>query len=465
MSGLRSHARLALMLFAAVVLGVGFHHSPFVSAKDQASKKKARPQKPTKKNAAESAGNSGQDGTSSGNASGAGIISGNGLPSAGSGQSGGNQATVGSAQSSSNGTGNTARALVQKGAPRPLTPDENPPHPDIVKRVMGVQDRLSADLVKQKGIAGTATALDEDGNVVVNVYTTGADDPIIPKQAEGVAVVEILTGAARPLCQNPAFDPTAFQPRPFNIGVGGTSETTGCPPAVWASGTIGCRLKDAAGKRYALGCNHDFAAENKGVIGDKCYQPGSGDHFPTYISCPAANVFGTLHKFNLLNYNFQDPKAINRIDAAVVATDTTMIQNSTPAPPVAYGTPKTSVWLEPFLGMKVQKYGKNTGLTRGTVTGLNQLVFMPYFSGIGRFTGQVQVIADQVTWFGIFGDSGALIVDMERFPVALLYGTIGNRASGNPIQEVLDFFDMTIDGEDVTGAVPGKIGRSTPNSP
>lgn len=465
MSGLRSHARLGLMLVAAVVLGIGFHHSPFVSAKDQASKKKARPQKPNKRNAADGTGNSDQDVTSPGSASGSGIISGNGLPSNGNGQSGGSQATAGSGKSSSSGAASSARELVQKGAPRPLTPAENPPHPDIIKRVIGVQDRLSADLVKQKGIAGTVTGLDEDGNVVIKVYTTGADDPKIPKQAEGVAVVEILTGAARPLCQSPAFDPTAFQPRPFNIGVGGTSETTGCPPAVWASGTIGCRLKDAAGKRYALGCNHDFAAENKGVIGDKCYQPGSGDHFPTYISCPAANVFGTLHKFNLLNYNFQDPKAINRIDAAVVATDTKMVQNSTPAAPVAYGTPRTSVWLQPFLTMKVQKYGKNTGHTTGTVTGVNLLTFMPYFSGIGRFTGQVEVTADNVVWFGLFGDSGALIVDMDRFPVALLFGSIGNLAMGNPIQEVLDFFDMTIDGDESNFIPPGKVGRSTPNSP
>jgi hypothetical protein len=59
-----------------------------------------------------------------------------------------------------------------------------------------------------------------------------------------------------------------------------------------------------------------------------------------------------------------------------------------------------------------------------------------------------------------------LIVDMGRFPVAMVFGQVGGLIFGNPIQDVLTFLDMTIDGDgDTTTSPPGKQGRSRPNSP
>src|SRR5262245_19621211 len=67
------------------------------------------------------------------------------------------------------------------------------PNPEVVKKVMDVQTRNTPKLLAQKGIVGTATGLDDDGNVVIRVYTTGADDTEFLKTIENVPVVEVLT--------------------------------------------------------------------------------------------------------------------------------------------------------------------------------------------------------------------------------------------------------------------------------
>jgi len=81
--------------------------------------------------------------------------------------------------------------------------EEQGPDPAVVAQVMAVQDRNSANLMSQKGVAGTATALDEDGNVVIRVYTTGADEPQLPKFLENIPVQVVLSGPIHPWRQKP----------------------------------------------------------------------------------------------------------------------------------------------------------------------------------------------------------------------------------------------------------------------
>jgi hypothetical protein len=85
--------------------------------------------------------------------------------------------------------------------------------------------------------------------------------------------------------------------------------------------------------------------------------------------------------------------------------------------------------------------------------------------GTLTFVKQIEVTGDSLLPFSIPGDSGSLIVDMDRFPVALLFAGAGIFTNGNPIQTVLDEFDMTIDGDDSPVVPPGKEARSEPDSP
>jgi hypothetical protein len=325
---------------------------------------------------------------------------------------------------------------------------------------MAIQNRATPDLMKQKGIVGTATGLDDDGNVVIRVYTTGADNPKIPATIENVAVVEVQSGHWT-FRQGPAFDPKAKQPRPVPIGVSTISENGACIPFI-AAGTIGCRLRGKDGGVYALSNNHVWAAENAGVIGDKIIQPGSLDEFIDGLPiCDKADIIGTLFK-----YKPYDPTGPNLIDAAVMKTDTSLLGKSTVPAPIGYGTPRTTVVVRPFLGMAVQKFGRTTGHTTGTISALNQTIIVGGTSlGLLLFVNQIEVTGDGFSPFSIPGDSGSLIVTMDRFPVALLFAGAGIFTNGNPIQTVLDEFDMTIDGDDSEFISPGKEGRANPGSP
>jgi hypothetical protein len=345
------------------------------------------------------------------------------------------------------------------------------PDPALVQRVIEVQNRMTPGVLSQKGVVATCTGLDDDGNVVIKVYTTGADDPKVPKSVEGVAVLEVVTGHGN-LLSGP-INPASRLPRPFPIGVSGASVAEYCGSAPPGGGTIGCRLKDKKGRVFALGCCHVFGNTGLGVIGDQCIQPGSDDEVPLG-SCDPGDVFGTLFKFAPITLvDITDPNApITKIDAAVVLTTKAQLGNSTPSKPDGYGTPRTQLLTRPFLGLRVQKYGKQTGLTTGTVTGLNvnQLQIIngnsPATLGFARFINNIEVTADKVTFFALPGDSGALVVSMDRFPVGMVFAQIGGLIYANPIKDVLDFFGMTIDGDDAHNVIPpGKEGRARPNSP
>lgn len=510
MTGLRLRASSVLTLLAVCALCFGAQLAQVVSGKDQApgsgetavessaaaveaegkdakssngkakatsktSKKKARTEKRKKKGADEDdSSNRGTPSGQSGTASGGGTIGG---AAAGSG-AGANQNTANgnddarqakgqaargskSPKPGSSGTKGKAPKGAGGGAKPSAAPPEKGPNPDLVKKVMDIQDRHTKDLISQKGIVGTATGLDDDGNVVIKVYTTGADSPKIPKTLENVPVVEVLTGTWRPYFQAPTFDPKLRQPRPVPIGVSGINTRDVCGNVI-AAGTIGCRVKPKDGSPgvYALSNNHVFADENAGVPGDPIVQPGSLDAFNAGIPiCATADIVGTLFKFKPIDLS----GGPNVIDAAIMKTDPGLVSNSTPS--IAYGKPRSAIFNRPYLGLRVQKMGRTTSYTTGTITGLNQTVLVAYTAGIGMFVNQIEITPDTDPFFANPGDSGSLIVSMDRFPVALLFAGAGILVNGNPIEAVLDEFGMVVDGDDSDFVPPGKEGRSSPNSP
>jgi hypothetical protein len=134
--------------------------------------------------------------------------------------------------------------------------------------------------------------------------------------------------------------------------------------------------------------------------------------------------------------------ANNTVDAALAATSVDQVGTGTPAG--GYGTP-SSTTLAPALGQLVQKYGRTTGLTLGTVTGVNATLMIRYDKGQTRFVKQV-VIQGSGGPFSDGGDSGSLIVTQNgNHPVALLFAGSSSSTIGNPIDLVLDAFGATID--------------------
>jgi hypothetical protein len=123
--------------------------------------------------------------------------------------------------------------------------------------------------------------------------------------------------------------------------------------------------------------------ENKASIDSEVLQPGLYDTGCVYNS---ANVIGTLSAYVPIVFN--DSLANNEIDAAIAISSTSNLGTATPAG--GYGRPSSKT-ATASVGLAVQKYGRTTLLTKGTVTGTNVIVNVGYSSGTARFVNQIYV--------------------------------------------------------------------------
>jgi hypothetical protein len=466
------------------------------AASDQSSTKSTKTKKKRevkkKKGEAESQ-DSGGGSSSSGTGNGGGTGSG-GFPPGSGGGSGGGSGSSGS--SSTSGAGNSTSTPnsppnqnsssnksgssgTNKGGQGPAAapPPQQGPNPEIVKKVMDVQNRNHEGLIAQKGIVGTGTGLDEDGNVVLNVYISGADNPQIPAQIENVAVQQVLSGPLH-LYQFPVPLRQTRMPRATPIGVTAFDDTD-LSSSSCAAGTLGCRLKDNKGRVYALSNNHVFAGENLTMGTDINGNPVTPGVTPIVQPSPGDDlcVIGiTTDQIGVLTaFVFVDTSGLpNVVDCAIAQTTKFLVNSSTLLD--GYGVP-TSTTVQAFLGQKVQKYGRTTGFTKGIVNALNVAFPIAYAKGTANFVKQISVIGDGFPSLGAPGDSGSLIVDLNRNPVGLLFAGGAGLTFGNPIDDVLTSLALELDGtigfgtgnklsiDSSPATAIGKDGRSLPNSP
>jgi hypothetical protein len=308
---------------------------------------------------------------------------------------------------------------------------------EALQRVIDIQEKYTSALMARDGVEGTAVGYDENGRLVIKVYTATVGVPGIPEALEGVRVQAVVTGkfVAR-------VDPTARFPRPVPIGV-----STGHPDIT--AGTIGCRVKDAQGNVYALSNNHVYANSNDASIGDDVIQPGTADGG----SLPD-DYIGTLSDFEPIDFSGGQ----NTIDAAIAATTTDLLGVATPGTEGVdgYGTPSSTPYgslTVQDIGLAVQKYGRTTGWTHGEVSEINVIVDVCYktrgpFRCIkaAHFVNQIAITPGD---FSGGGDSGSLIVvdggEDDRKPVGLLFAGSSERTIANPIGLVLTRFGVTVD--------------------
>jgi hypothetical protein len=313
-------------------------------------------------------------------------------------------------------------------------------HPGI-RAAIAVQDRHTRGLMAIPEVVGTAVGLTETGQPAVLVFLKGTPPPgLLPENLEGVPVVAKLTGAfvamQPPAGKGPgsggggSIDPTTRFARPVPIGVS-TGNIGEC-----SAGTISARVKSGS-TVYALSNNHVYALENSAPKGSEILQPGLYD-----TSClpDPNNKIGTLSDFVHLNFDGGQ----NKVDAAIAATTTVLLGNATPTD--GYGTPM-SVTTAAVVNDAVQKYGRTTKLTKGTITAINATVNVGYSSGTALFVNQIVVYGNKP--FIKAGDSGSLLVtDPGRDPVGLLFAgtSSGKYAIANQIGDVLTTLGVTIDG-------------------
>jgi hypothetical protein len=299
-------------------------------------------------------------------------------------------------------------------------------------RVMNIHARHTTFLMTTPGVMGTGVGYNNAaGEPAIIVYVqTPADTAGLPHTLDGVPVVVKVTGmiVAR-------TDPTARQLRPVPTGV-----STGHPEIT--AGTIGCRVQDAAGNVFALSNNHVLANSNDASIGDSALQPGPFDG-----GIDPDDKIGELFDFEPIDFSGGN----NTIDAAIASTSTAWLDYATPSDD-GYGAPHATT-VTAFVGLPVQKYGRTTKLTHGEVSEINVTVDVCYeCSGpscfncnkLARFVDQIGISPGD---FSAGGDSGSLIVtdDGSNDPVGLLFAGGSTRTFANPIDRILNRFDVTVD--------------------
>jgi hypothetical protein len=321
---------------------------------------------------------------------------------------------------------------------------------------LGQQVRITPGLLRTPGIVGSAVALGADGlpTVVALVEHPGVSVPKgVGKLVTGLLsalawqqVPPVADPQAKPTCgkrnlppcddppPNPDPEPgrTERHPRPVPIGI-----STG-HPAITA-GTIGARVTDGTNV-WALSNNHVYADVNAASLGDAVIQPGSYDGGTS----PADDI-GTLADYEPLDFS----ACTNVMDAAIALSSTDDLGNGTPS--AGYGTPRIST-MAATLNVKVKKFGRTTGQTKGSINGVNATLNVGYGSaGVACFTGQLVITPGA---FSSGGDSGSLVVvdgkgrsraDSGR-PVGLLFAGSSQSTIISPIDPILARFGVTIDG-------------------
>jgi hypothetical protein len=316
-----------------------------------------------------------------------------------------------------------------------------PMQPPGLDRAIAAQEAHTDALLAKPGVAGTAVGLGVDGQAVVKIYTETARVPGLPSHLDGVPVEVEVTGEL--VAQADLF----ARPAPIGVSSGTERLIVYRGQLYCTTGTLGARVTDGAFV-YALSNAHVYALEGSkpdgtvqvGVNGDPILVPGRVDM--TDQACGSQSEIDKAGIGRLSDYVpiVFSRTADNTVDAAIAETSAAEVDIKTP--PGGYGTPSSTI-VAAGLNQAVQKYGRTTGLTKGTVTGLNATVLIKYDIGRARFVHQIVFSSMSGA-----GDSGSLIVtdDGNKSPVALLFAGSASSTIGNPIGMVLSAFGVTIDG-------------------
>lgn len=202
------------------------------------------------------------------------------------------------------------------------------------------------------------------------------------------------------------------------------------------AGTLGCLVvKDS--NHYILSNNHVLADSNNANRGDVIRQPGTADGGTS----PSDDI-AVLSDYSTIDFT----GAANDIDAAI-AMIVTNSQTDVEPEIIDIGRPKSTT-AKAALYQSVRKHGRTTGHTVGVITDMSADIWVGYGSKKAWFEDQLAVTGAGCTDFSKGGDSGSLVVDAVSLqPVALLFaGAAHTLTYANPIDSVLNYFDVTIVG-------------------
>jgi S1-C subfamily serine protease len=254
-------------------------------------------------------------------------------------------------------------------------------------------------------------------------------DHLLPEGVEGVVTDVVETGRFQAFL--PRVPATQRRVRPARPGCSIGFQFPNAGAGELMAGTLSA-VVTADGVSYILSNNHVLANENALPPGTAIFQPGLLDGGNV-----ATDRIATLARFIPL-----EADKPNRVDCALAA----ILDAPTVRPAIM---PKigrlTSVEpIEATEGMRVEKTGRATGYTTGTVFDVSATAAIQFDLGMLTFEDQVLVRGDAGA-FSDGGDSGSLIVDRETGrATGLLIGGSPQFAIANHIGDVLQALNVKL---------------------
>jgi hypothetical protein len=240
-----------------------------------------------------------------------------------------------------------------------------------------------------------------------------------------IKISSILSLFAVAFVCTPAPTLAQYQTQNNNYGVSG-GNINDISRRYCCSGTLGSLVRAANGTLYILSNNHVLARQDQATPGEDISQPGLIDN-----NCVAPRSVADFSAKVTLGSN---------VDCAVAALRAGTM--NTTGSIQGIGTPSATT-ANAAVGMNVQKSGRTTGHTAGSIGSINTSVTVQYqpTCGSGRktnFSYTNQVVINSNT-FSAGGDSGSLILTTGAcpHPVALLFAGSTSTTIGNPIGEVI----------------------------
>lgn len=310
----------------------------------------------------------------------------------------------------------------------------------IPSDVVAKKERAEAALLALPGVTAVDIGYKEvggelTGQLAIRVHVAQkkarvANAEKVPTEIEGV-VTDVLQRVYEPQVASLAVDAGALADTTHYTSLqGGISMG---PSRVIGgfifAGTLGAIVIDNANNQHAALTNfHVACVDSTWHVGDRMVQPSRID-----TGVPPGDEFGAIVRATL---------SMN-IDGALVSIDPGHANVCTIAEIGSVKGTRTAT-----LGMAVRKRGRTTGLTYGSVDGLNSTVNVDYGDGIGVHTlsNQISIRTDTShnPLFSDHGDSGSVIVDGDGYVVGLLFAGSGSNTVANPIAAVLSELNISM---------------------
>ena len=201
------------------------------------------------------------------------------------------------------------------------------------------------------------------------------------------------------------------------------------------TGTLGCFVTDDRNNVYILSNNHVLANTNKAFFADPVLQPG-----PIDGGNKKQDVIARLEYLVTLEHGKP-----NAMDAALAKVSAGLAINH-----AIGGKRKVTGTITPVHKQKVEKFGRTTGHTQGSITTRNLDLQVDYEGKLIDFEDQLEIKGvvknGRRTMFCDGGDSGSLILERGSFKaVGLLFaGASDGTTFATPIEDVLSTFAVKI---------------------